>query len=466
MRKKIKLLALVFLLNSINFSVFAQIISSKSLLKGVSFNNNGAVTFNIDTVAPGRVFTIFSDGAFSFEPEPSHWFRSPGPQSAEIYRLKPYDPNIPRQIVQVNAPSTNTGNSTSNTEMSGNIGLFTSWNITKKSEAYLIIAFKHAAGFEEGCIKLKYNTSQITVNDSGIKTYNSVYEQSQPVKLLGYNKELKFSYSSLSSGETRHIYVPVTAVIGAGKQVKVEVSYQSQCNSSISTLEDIITVRGYPHDPNSKIVNKTCIPEKKAQLLKYEVEFYNEGDAETPNVCVKIPIAKELDETTIKVTGFEPQYKDRIVTSRDPNPDTKTKADYPYILKVDFMGINLPGTRQIKNLYTNQFYSYDEASVSFKYEGLTHAGLVHGDKIKSRAGIKFQGQAVFYTNYAETKVSRYFNNGCVPPEEETCDPCCGDSKEINFIIGILLLILLVLLLMLLILKRTCFKSGAKHLKAK
>ncbi len=395
-----QLLTLLFLLNSLTFSVFAQ---APPPSISVASNTNGLVQYNIQNAGTDtQVFTLFGDGTFSLQKDPKHKFVSSSiPYTTEAWFLKPYDPNIPpKRTVTVNVSGTGSTYQNPVPKMSGNLDLFTSWSTAKGYETFYIIAFKNTnSTLQSGCIEFEYDTDQITVNTEGIKVYNNWLSNEQVFTLNPFNiKKIKWSFNGLASGETRYVYIPITPNNNIGDIVNINYRLDCSITGNISKSSSFV-VQKHPHDPNSKTVSTACILSNynQEQFLEYTVRFFNDGESFAENVYIEDLLTSKLDVSSIEVIDSEyNNYETQII----PN---LSDAEYPNILMINFKGLNLPGTQQING--DNEFYTYEEASTYIKFRIKAEPGLNDGGFIKNRVGIIFDDQPVIYTGYANTFIA-------------------------------------------------------------
>ncbi|WP_298420423.1 T9SS type A sorting domain-containing protein [uncultured Kordia sp.] len=361
-------------------------------------NNNGVVTFDVEKAGNNtHVFTIFGDGTFSTQNEPTHIFdHHPNglTYTNEMYFAKAYDPHLPpKRIVQI-TPNNITGNPNTQLNpiinMTGNIDLMTSWATASGYQNFYIIAFKNTTSqtISNGFIEFSYNTDDIQVDTSEIKVLQGwASQQAQPSSILStghYNQKLTWSFTSLDVDEVRYIYVPATTLRMVGDKLDLEVKYAA--NGIETTSQKKLITRRYPHDPNFKIVNKDCIKASlnDQQELVYTVGFFNDGENYAKDVYVKDILQSSLVGDKIAVIDYEVQ------------PTWHEERGSAFF---NFLNINLPGTNQIiPGTYQTRpiEYSYDQASTYFSFKICTKTNLT--DCILNTASIVFDSQPIFYTN--------------------------------------------------------------------
>ncbi|WP_298511655.1 T9SS type A sorting domain-containing protein [uncultured Kordia sp.] len=391
---------------------------------GIDFltDGNGYVKYEMrtDNIEDVYTFTLFGDGTFSTQKNPGHIFEpSTTGYTTETYFARAYDPNLPpKETIDV-PPFTATGtpNPTSFTnptiQMTNDIHLMTSWATAYGYENYYIIAFTNTTSQTpiDGCIEFYYNDAEIDINFPNIEVYNNwvtpntISSGTPTLNNNIHNYKISWQFTGLQYNEMRYVYIPAVTKTAIGEELDLRVKYNIHCKDrgKNTDLNYEFLTRRYPHDPNFKIVNKSCIKEgiSDKQELIYTIGFFNDGEYFAQDVYVKDQLASAFDKDNIRLIDYEVQ---------------PTWLEDNGILYFNFLNINLPGTNQT----IPYMYTYDDASTYFSFKICTKSNLV--DCIKNQASIVFDTQPVFYTNVSKI---------CIMGDCPDYDVCSIDPNQRN-----------------------------------
>lgn len=398
MGKKKLLLTAILLVNCWMVSSIAQ-----DSIK-VNSNQNGLIQYTTKTDSNAHIFVLYGDGHFGIQHQPQHKFAaSSAGYVTEAYFVKAYDTNLPpKRTLSTDSVGSGSNYTNPSISMSGEVDLMTSWATASGYENYFIVAFKNANSTSavSGCVEFYFNNSEITLNASGIKEYNSwVTNRSLSTISSGsYDRKLSWSFSSLQKDEVRYIYVPATVKKNSGTRLNLMTNYQVSCTGSGTSKSSTFLVRRFPHDPNFKIVNRECLkPFVPEQRLEYTIGFFNDGHDFARDVMVRDTLMHLLDPNTIDILDYEYQ------------PNWWHTGPF---LHFDFHHINLPGTNQT----IPQAYSYEDAFTYITFAICTAPNLNLNTCIINDAAITFDQQPTFITEPAVI---------CTDAECMDFEPCLG-----------------------------------------
>ncbi len=392
--KKIKLFVLPLLL--LNFFYLSSFGQNDLLINQIS---GGVVSYITQTNSDTHVFTLFGDGHFSIQNSPTHKFEpNVNGYITETYFVKGYDPVLPPKKTVSTGSIVGGGNFVNPTPvMSEGIDLFTSWATAEGYETYFIIAIKNTSSLTptNGYIEFSYNPSELNVNFPEIREYNAwlLNRTVIPPTMNNINETIIWDYQNLAYNEIRYVYIPATVVMEVGEKLNLFISNTIFQTSgvhvpNISKMVSFL-VRRFPHDPNFKIVNRSCLKKNDgAQRLKYTVGFFNDGNAFANNVYLTDYISPLLDISNTSILDAE--YTSTLLINNSS-------------LEIDFIGINLPGTNQI-DPNTNTIYSYEDAFTHLTFDVCTDDLLSSGTTIFNVIDIVFDQQPIFTTDPAVISV--------------------------------------------------------------
>ena len=353
--------------------------------------SNDIVDYSIQNGGTGtHIFTLYGDGTCSNTSSPKHKFApSASGYTTEVYFVKPYQTNVPT-LRTVSTGSITAGSSTYANpvlSISGDVDVKTSWGTAYNATNFFIVAFKNSDSDNSvsGCVEFDYNSDDLTVDFNGIKEYNNWVFNRTPSNTSGtYDRKIKWSFSNLTPGETRYIYVPAKVTVTVGNKVKVAANYKVDCEEGNTVVSNAsFKSRQYPHDPNYKVVDKPCLePFTDPQYLEYTIGFYNDGNGFAQNIYLKDDLSQLLDPTSVSVIDSEYPVNWYVQGS---------------VLHMEFIGINLPGTNQT----SPASYSYDEAFTYVTFGVCTVPQLGLRDCIINEAEITFDQQPTFVTPASE-----------------------------------------------------------------
>lgn len=370
---------------------YAPVFSQDSLY--ISATSNGSVTGLVEYITQTQVpkthlFTLFGDGHFSMQKNPKHAFQpSSTGYTTETYFVKPYLPNLP-PTKSVSSGSTGSGTGFTNPAvlMPTEVKIMNSWSPAHQFEHFFIVAISNQTSLSpiRGCVDFLIDSSQVTIDTSGIKEYNNwIYNRRMFSGTFGnYNQKLQWSFDSLRYNEIRYIYIPATVYLNVGRKMSVSANYYPYCDQfRVTTTEDFL-VRRYPHDPNFKIVDKDCLSEDTPeQTLEYTVGFFNDGNYFANDVFLFDHLPENLNPSTIKILDYEFP------------PTMNLYEDHLYL---DFLGIRLPGINQTMPYA----YTYEDAFSYVTFSICTVPPIHPGDCISNEVKITFDTQPPLITDPA------------------------------------------------------------------
>ena len=409
------------------------------------FNQLGAPSTTTNTslattqaVTGSLNFVLFGDGTFgsnivggTMAPPvatsiivPHQYPTMPAPATSSTFISKafiipPYtiDPPTERQVT-VTVGNVATSPVPASFVMSGSapIQIGTSWFPNPITWNFTIISFTNACSPTKikGDITYYFNVNQqsISMAPSDSPIYNNWISINGPgtgifpTTVPGYTHKLVVKYEGLKNNEIRHIYIKSTVLpsIEANTNLSSKVVMTTDCsnNSQFETL-GTLQVKGHPHDPNSKRVDKksVCYNNQNPHSLTYTITFQNDGTAEAEDIIVWDNLPPELDATSVQLTSFS-------------GPNCSLTVHPPSLLEFKFYGIKLAGTGQI-----NPFYTYDETVGSVSFRVNTIECLPVGIPIRNQAEVDFLfGQPLVQTTVAKTEVN-----------ETICEEACGEYPD-------------------------------------
>ncbi len=374
----------LFLLTILLFGLGWDSASAQDTLE-VSSNQNGWVQYHTKTDSNAHVFTLYGDGTFGQQYDPGHKFPpQAGGYITESYFVKAYDTNLPPPK-RVFTGSVGSGSSQSNPviKMSGQADLYSSWATAYGYENFFIIAFSNtdSSSAVNGCIELYYNSNEISPDTSDILVYNSwVKNRNLILDSVGsFNRKLSWEFTGLDKDEVRYVYVPATVLIRPGKSLSLRTTYKVNCTGSGSSQNSSFLSRRFPHDPNFKIVNRSCLkPHMPEESLEYTIGFFNDGNDFAHHVFLMDTLPPLLDPNSFALLDYEFQPNWNLIGHK---------------LQLDFMGIFLPGTHQT----IPEMYSYEDAFSYVKFKICTQPFLPNQTTILNTAAITFDTQPAFIT---------------------------------------------------------------------
>lgn len=372
---------------------------------------------------PGSLnFILFGDGYFQMGVGNSLTFPHKYPNtnttySAKAYFVKGYSPDLPTlktANVSVGATVSTFVNPTlAMSTASPGTQIGTSWFPSPSGWYFTILTIKNTCSSTRISGSIKYyfkNAHQITPTTlSDLLIYNNWINTSAPGTGImvsddpNYESMLVANYSNLNANEIRHIYIKstVASTIPVGTIVNTKlVLLANGCPNS--TYFGDYEVKGTPHDPNGKSVDKTvvCAENLDPHSLVYKIHFQNDGTAVAQNVSVSDNLPSVLKFSSAQLVSFSSNC------TMDPSP--------PSLLMFTFLGINLPGSNQtIPNIY-----SYDQTVGSLSFKVNTNQCLPAGTVILNHASVIFPGQPPVLTTEAITYV-----------DESNCDLTCHEPAH-------------------------------------
>lgn len=382
-----------------------------------SIGENNLVTYEITGIdSSAHIFTLYGDGTFGNLFTPQHQFLGGEDYTTTLFVMKNYETIVP---TIVNEPIDDLAligpHLIDNPEiaMDGEVDIMTSWAPAAGLENFFIIAFRNeSVGAPlNGDIVFHYSDSEISLSGEIIEKEGWVGESSNvSSELPDYSNKLVWSFADLAFQETRFVYVPATVNLATEEMLNFKVEYlvqrdEGQAASIQDAREESFLVRRRPHDPNFKVVNKTCIhPNAPAQTLEYTIGFFNDGDSFAEKVVLDDELSVWLNPATVE--SLDAEYFHTI--SLDGSEMTIT-----------FVDINLPGTNQVYP----QVYSYDQAATYIKFSICTMGPIPSGDSINNTASITFDEELPINTSTA-TLVS-----GQPCTEFEACEAGAIEPKK-------------------------------------
>lgn len=161
-----------------------------------------------------------------------------------------------------------------------------SWSPSPSNEYFTILSICNNCSSSKvsGKIKYYFNSSEqkFTTSSANLRIYNNWITNSE-IKASddsNYRSMLVADYADLAYGEIRHIYIKVTvpSSVKVGANIKSKLAITGVgCGTTSS--ESSIEATKYPHDPNSKKVDKekVCAKNLNPHLLNYKISFHNDG---------------------------------------------------------------------------------------------------------------------------------------------------------------------------------------------
>ena len=367
-----------------------NIITSSSLIDSLGF-----VEYTTTNASAGDArFTLFGDGFFDTQNNFGHQFPSDslGFVTTTFFNRR-YKKNKPKKRERFTG-STGSG-SGSNMKINMNSGVesrvATSWSPCLNIENYFLLIFENISSTpDSGCVVFYYDSTQLSLNNSGILEYGWVTNKQNDVvsgsKL--YNKKITWDFDTMISGEQRVVYIPMTSIVKAGTRLSLGSEYKSGCSGGSGISGSSATSSGWPHDPNSKVANKdTVLPDTiTQQSIIYTVTFQNEGTAPANTVV----LIDEIDEARLDLTTL--QYIDSEYSCNFTLEGNT--------LEIVFPNIQLPGSKQI----FPKKYSYDETESYVLFKICTKTNLIALDTIMNQVDIYFDSQPPISTNISKIPI--------------------------------------------------------------
>lgn len=392
------IIILLFLVHSGNSQTYNPQLNITTKSKDIA--NDGFVEYTTTNAAINDArFTLFGDGYFDLQNKFDHQFAKHtsgfSTKTHFLQRYKKKGPIIRSKITGKTGAGSSTNNKISMpTNAKTRVG--SSWMPSKTIENYFVFVFENTStATDTGCVEFYYDDTELSLNANGILDYGWVKYKSK-TKVTGsslYTHKLTWDFETLTPGEQRVIYIPMTSLKNAGTKINLGSKYDSGCNGNGNgggggeISNSVFLSSGYPHDPNIKVPDKTCIrpyhPDR--QMITYMIRFQNEGTAEAVDVILKDNLdGAYLDVTTLNFIDSEYSYTYTLTGN---------------LLEITFSGIHLPGLQQPGP----KTYSYDETESYIIFEICTHPNLNPGT-IYNQAEIIFDTQPPIHTNKSAVSV--------------------------------------------------------------
>jgi uncharacterized repeat protein (TIGR01451 family) len=284
-------------------------------------------------------FFIFDDGIYSFENDPRHHYPPSNlGHNAKVWFSEPYDYDPPTFRAAPLSGPTDTGlDENPVIYMATNPIINTSWSICRNKEHFYMLVFRNT-GYTpySGCVDFYYNSFELNLNVPGILEHNNWVTNRvlQSSNVPNYDTMIKWDFSNLGPNETRIVYIPMTAKLPVGSKIKTASRVRIGCVNGGALIVKENEVKATPHDPNNKTADRDCsdLPNSGEPMnVRYKINFKNIGSGYANNVVVKDTLATYFDVTSLSMQQSEFPY---------------TYSVNGRILTVNFIGINLPGTKQ------------------------------------------------------------------------------------------------------------------------
>lgn len=285
------------------------------------------------------------------------------------YFLKKSDPIKPAAVEIPNTPvgtATYTPHYTyMNTSEKVHLGM--SWDAYSASDNFVYLIVYYKGVFNAGNLRIDYDPAKFQFLDDKIPGAWVTPKTGAPSGTLGYTFPqtdnltrvfyLKFAVTPTTPIETSYLFSAVM---------------QNSNNNSIDSTSLSGTIRGNPHDPNTKVCAQSQFASTPTQL-NYSIYFQNDGDDFVTDVIVKDAINDQyLDVSTF---SYVP-----VVSSFNCQPPKLPGAT------AFFRGakVCLPGLRQT----SPRVYSYNETIGHVTFSIFTKNNIAT-DVISNKASIEF-----------------------------------------------------------------------------
>lgn len=392
-------------------SVASACLWSNATSNNTTFNTTtgSAVKFDRRNDLPSwRSFYFFDDGYFSLNSDPNHVFRVTNPGNTqfnvEARSGDDYKESLPARFggpggvgfIPITAP--NLGLAPPSLRTRNTVDIRTSWAPADDEEYIYIIAFTHpntamTAG-QPVSGTIKFNAPSPLLSSITVKTPSNRPGNWASVG-IPTNNGLLWHFNNLQPGEVRYLYV--TAQVSPGT------SRGSLINSSVD-VDYIVDSTGYmgtyngthqtsvrtPKDPNSIDVDFIIASgnHQDKQQLRYDVQFYNNGDDFIKDVYVDV----ELDPTQHIIPTVN------MINSS--STCTGITFPTPEIVRFHFDNIYLAGTEQqpcppgtvtLPNVPPcDQIFGWEDVSATFSFSVCTSENLPYG-QVEASMEVTFVG---------------------------------------------------------------------------
>lgn len=369
--------------------------------------NNGDVDYGVSYPVPNtHVFTIMGDGNYSVVDQPKHHFDDTGSFNTVAYFVKPYNTNPPAIVsTTTNITSTSGTYKKYRPRMAGEIDVLYSWCPASNYENYFILAFTNLKSQKpiDGCIDFHWHTDEMSMNYAGIEIFKNwvVNQQQLPSSRTLQNQKLTWEFSDLKHNERRYVYIPAEVILKPKSKLNLYASFSvksktpsnegnGKCGAGGSSIVKTSNVLKFPVDPNGKNVFPTCWHQfvEPIQYLEYDINFYNDGNAEAVNVVVIDDLSPWLDPNTFVLLDSE--YPAHVnITGHQ--------------VVIEYPGIHLPGKNQVTGVAPDfESFNEEEYSTYLSFGICTKPINSLTPCIKNSAKIYFDNQPAVKTTVAET----------------------------------------------------------------